>query len=308
MPLTTTKYYPLSLLVYPSTGEQHCNGSTSRLTTSTRVKGGFETSEAFRLVFWEANIMYWLRAARKALSETKAFWSLHRNWAFFSVPASSVLLRTLWKGWSTVTDAKEIAVFLFFGYLFSWIGSFLINLLRAPALLDADRQIELNRLREQHSTEITGLRNTSAKEKGELQRKLVEPKIVPEIMKYELEEVARPASIIENFSPPNKDTIAKLAIRLKNEQRQSATIQQCDLSVQARSPGITYFSRNELIHDVQNYVQLKLDSPIEYAIPHSGWLFFRFERRKKEDLIAGELELSVTDGTGKVSTASKHIA
>jgi hypothetical protein len=32
------------------------------------------------------------------------------------------------------------------------------------------------------------------------------------------------------------------------------------------------------------------------------------ERCKKEDLIAGDLELSVTDGTGKVSTAKKHIS
>src|SRR5260370_41151848 len=98
--------------------------------------------------------MYLNRAFRRALSETKAFWSVHRNWAYFSVPASGVLLRFLRKGLVTVTDAKEIVLFLLFGYVFSWIGSFLINLFRAPALLDADRRLEIADLKLQRSKEM----------------------------------------------------------------------------------------------------------------------------------------------------------
>jgi len=262
--------------------------------------------------------MYVGRALRKAFSETKAFWSIHRNWAFVSVPASGVLLHTLWKGWSTVTDAKEIVLFLLFGYVFSWIGSFLINLFRAPALLDRERQKEIEDLKRQHADEMKEVRVAFAGEKQlliaqgeELRQKLAEPKIVPEIVKYEFEEVAHPGpsleSVVESVLGGNVDTIVKLSIRLANEHRQPTAIQKCELSVRARPPGITYLSRDEPIRDVQNYVRLKLEPPIEYGFPRLGWLFFRFERRKQEDLIEGELQLSVIDGTGKISTATMHI-
>src|SRR5436190_3856461 len=81
-------------------------------------------------VCWVTDTMYVVRAFRRAFSETKKFWSVNRNWAFVAAPASGVVLLGRWKGWHTVTDIKQTALFAIFGYAFSWIGSFLINLFR----------------------------------------------------------------------------------------------------------------------------------------------------------------------------------
>jgi hypothetical protein len=243
--------------------------------------------------------------------------SVHRNWAFFAAPASGIALQTLWKGWHAVTDIKQTAFSVVFGYVFSWIVSFVVNSLRAPKLLDADRQAEIVNLRRHHVDEMRQASDAFAYREGELQRqieglrrKLVEPKIVPEILQYEIGEVVRyPASVFSQGVLRNDlDTIIKVAIRLRNDHKQPTTIQECALSVRTRPPGGVRGSVNEPNHNVQNYTHINLDVPIEYAWPCSGWLFFRMEHCKKEDLIAGDLELSVTDGTGKVSTATMHIA
>jgi hypothetical protein len=88
--------------------------------------------------------MYMARAFNRALSETINFWSLHRTWAFFGPPVSGILLRWLWK--SSRIDVRDGALFAFSGYAFVWIGSFVINLFNAPALLDADRKAEIEDL------------------------------------------------------------------------------------------------------------------------------------------------------------------
>jgi hypothetical protein len=259
--------------------------------------------------------MYLARAFRRAFAETKQFWSIHRNWTYIASAASGVVLQGLWKGWHTVADIKQLALFAVFGYVFSWTGNFLINLVLAPALLDADRQSEIRILEQKYTEKLKELANALEQEKqlrlvneAELRRQLLEPKIIPEILSYEIEEVERPRNVFLPDPFCDTDTIVKLSIRLMNEHRQPTTIQKCELSVRARPPGVLWGSVDEPIRDVQNYVRVNLDAPVEYGCPRSGWLFFRLQRRKKEDIIAGTLELSVTDGTGKTETARRYIS
>lgn len=93
--------------------------------------------------------MYVVRVLHRALDETIGFWSLHRTLAFFSGPIGGILLRGLVKGWRLMTDGMEILLLLLFGYAFAWLISFLVNLIRTPALLDADRQTQINDLQKQ---------------------------------------------------------------------------------------------------------------------------------------------------------------
>jgi hypothetical protein len=75
--------------------------------------------------------------ASRALTETKSFWSLHRTVAFFLVPLSAVLLRALLTG-IKVSGWHEIALFTVFGFVVAWIGTYLINFIRVPAILHGE--------------------------------------------------------------------------------------------------------------------------------------------------------------------------
>ena len=87
--------------------------------------------------------MYPFKLWSLAKSETTSVWTIHRHWFFISSPAWGILLQGIWKGWQTVTHRWETVVFFLSGYGIAWVGSLLINLLRAPALLDRQRLSEI---------------------------------------------------------------------------------------------------------------------------------------------------------------------
>jgi len=80
---------------------------------------------------------YLLLVLRKALSETTAFWSIHKNWTFVT-PLVTALAATRYQQLGrrmTWDDLRVLAVFTAISYAIAWTGTFLINLVRAPKLL-----------------------------------------------------------------------------------------------------------------------------------------------------------------------------
>jgi hypothetical protein len=97
----------------------------------------------FRLVF------------SRALAETKIFWNIHRIWVALSVPISGILLRFFVSGWNPVKGWLEVVEFAVFGFIFSWIGTLLINLVRAPALLHREQDLIIGGLRNSAQPEVS---------------------------------------------------------------------------------------------------------------------------------------------------------
>jgi hypothetical protein len=93
---------------------------------------------------------YYRLATSRAFAQTTAFWNVHQVWKYASVTISAVALRLLVKRWSPVMGwegfLEEAAVFLVFGFIVTWTGTFLINLIRVPAILHAEQEVEIARL------------------------------------------------------------------------------------------------------------------------------------------------------------------
>lgn len=85
----------------------------------------------------------------KAFAETKAYWNIHKIWAYASVPASAIVLRVLIRGRSQVSGWQEVLLFAVFGFAVAWVGSYCINLIRVPSILH-----------HQQRQTITGLEST----------------------------------------------------------------------------------------------------------------------------------------------------
>jgi hypothetical protein len=102
---------------------------------------------------WDNGGMYASRAFSRSFIETKTFWNLHRTWAAGSVPVSALLLRGLLQGWDQVTNVREVVIFTVAGFALSWVGSFVINLIRTAALLDQERREEIEKLQKLLSDE-----------------------------------------------------------------------------------------------------------------------------------------------------------
>jgi hypothetical protein len=104
--------------------------------------------------------MYPRRLFSKALSETRKFWTIHRNWTVASGPLAATAIRAYSVGWKTVkTDLSGTLVMAVAGYAASWLGTFLINLVRGIALLDKE-----------HTAEATALGDRIAELTSELER------------------------------------------------------------------------------------------------------------------------------------------
>ncbi len=202
-----------------------------------------------------------------------------------------------------------------FGLALSVAGTFVISLLRSPGMLDED-------LKGQHAVQVQELNKTLANERDlhralekDLRGQLEEPKICAEILEYQLEEVQGSApfgmeSLLGRENPLAGtplgvfvDTVVKLRVRVGNEHRAASVVQEQQLVIYERFTWNPLRANEEPITDVTNYPRIELNSPIAFACPRFGWLFYRVQRKRREDLISGRLQLSVTDGTGKVSHA-----
>jgi hypothetical protein len=96
---------------------------------------------------------YFRLVCSRALAETKIFWNIHKIWVSLSVPISGLLLRFLVNGRNPVNGWLEVVEFTIFGFIFSWIGTFLINLVRTPALLHREQDLIIGGFRNSAQTE-----------------------------------------------------------------------------------------------------------------------------------------------------------
>ena len=86
--------------------------------------------------------------AKRALLETRTFWSIHRKWTFAAGPISSVIWRGASQGWHVLSaDLPGTAGAAIVGFAIAWGGSYLINLIRVPALIVKEKQAEIDELR-----------------------------------------------------------------------------------------------------------------------------------------------------------------
>jgi hypothetical protein len=82
----------------------------------------------------------------KTLTETNAVWNVHRVWIYFASPLVGLLLRAILKGKREMGDWHQLLLFAVLGFIVTWAGTFLINLVRVPRILHAEREQALSRL------------------------------------------------------------------------------------------------------------------------------------------------------------------
>ncbi len=63
-----------------------------------------------------------------------------------SVPASAFVLRVILRGKSQFNGWQEIGEFAVFGFIVSWVGSYLINLVRVPKIFYQDQELAMDRI------------------------------------------------------------------------------------------------------------------------------------------------------------------
>jgi hypothetical protein len=89
-------------------------------------------------------MLYSRLVCSRAFNETKLFWNVHRVWAYLSVPASALILRVILRGVAQLSGGQEVAEFVVFGFIVSWVGTYLINIIRAPGLLHKECQTTID--------------------------------------------------------------------------------------------------------------------------------------------------------------------
>jgi hypothetical protein len=96
---------------------------------------------------------YYRLVISRAFAKTKEFWNLHQVWKWVSTPVSAVLLRLAIKRLSPVMGwegfLKEALLFSVCGFIVSWAGSYLMNLVQVPPLIHAEQQSEMVRLNDE---------------------------------------------------------------------------------------------------------------------------------------------------------------
>ncbi len=87
--------------------------------------------------------MYLRRVIKRSIRETVKFWTLHRNWTVIAAPVGAIIWQGLSQGWNSlpknIPDTVGKAAVAFGIGL---IGTFLINVVRTPKLLDVERESE----------------------------------------------------------------------------------------------------------------------------------------------------------------------
>jgi hypothetical protein len=95
--------------------------------------------------FLEGPMSYYSLVLARTFKETTKIWNVHRFWAALAVPLSGAILRVGTRGLVAI-GWREILVFAVFGFATCWVGSYLINLLRVPAILHDEQAAVIDAL------------------------------------------------------------------------------------------------------------------------------------------------------------------
>ena len=84
----------------------------------------------------------------RTLAETKAVWNIHRIWIYFASPLTGLLVRGFLRGIKQVGDWQQLLLYAFLGFVITWLGTLLVNLIRVPGILHAEQAAEIAKLKE----------------------------------------------------------------------------------------------------------------------------------------------------------------
>lgn len=93
----------------------------------------------------------------KTLSETNIVWNIHRVWIYFASPLVGLAFRFIFEGRKHVGNWHQLLLYAVLGFIVTWTGTFLINLVRVPSILHREQQAKLNDLNEGYYTSISEL-------------------------------------------------------------------------------------------------------------------------------------------------------
>jgi len=189
----------------------------------------------------------------------------HLGWRDYVIGLLLILFGTLWEGAYQITDVSTA------------------RLLKRHSDQLAEKDAEITRL----TSEI-----------GAMRGQLAGPSIVPEITKFSLNEIP-PVNPMVNFGPssllsidPNT-TEVRIELKLSNENRTKATIQECELVL---DPETSYLRR----YQPNSTNPLDTKTPIEYGCPRTCVLFFTLSNMSIRSLVRRRFEISVKDGAGNI--------
>jgi hypothetical protein len=78
---------------------------------------------------------YWATVARRSYRETWLFWTLHRNWTFLAPIATGALAMWIKSDPTLPSRVAQLAEYTAISYVVAWVGTFLLNVARAPRLI-----------------------------------------------------------------------------------------------------------------------------------------------------------------------------
>jgi len=270
----------------------------------------------------------------RAFADTKKFWGVLQTWKHFAAPLTGFVIGTAIKmryGDKAFFDAALTGLlWAICFYCVAWVGTFLFHFIwlspaalhkeereRADAAQTRERalQTELSQVRAELSTERqkAGKRANLEAENAGLRKQVELPRLVPEIRQVRFAE-AEPVSLKEMLNKASliaagqfKHDTALLAYVIINNEHRVPSTATCSLRIRDRFRAEPTAVEG-LVAQVTSYPLIDLTKPIEFAQPRSGWLHFRVRMKSGEDLIGARIILSVTDGTGAISTAETEVS
>jgi hypothetical protein len=93
---------------------------------------------------------YWKMVRSRAFKDTRAFWNMHQVWKYAGPLVSAIILRLLVRGWSPAMHwqgwVTEATIFIIFGFIVTWGGNYLLNLIHIPPIVHAQQVKEISGL------------------------------------------------------------------------------------------------------------------------------------------------------------------
>jgi hypothetical protein len=162
----------------------------------------------------------------RAFTQTRNFWNAHQVWRYLSPFLSGAILRLIVRGLSPVMGweglLKELALFVFGGFVITWAGTYLINLVKVPPEVYAEQQFTVGNLREEAR---------KARE-AETERNLVN-------FDFRLQQTEPPSSthVEVKITPVQRALVKTCRFYLKawNKGRSHIELSTCTLSIRASS-------------------------------------------------------------------------
>jgi hypothetical protein len=219
------------------------------------------------------------------------FWRLSPtcggSWSWDSLIAVIGLVLQYFLGVRTLNDTEKVVVSLVGATLIVILGSFLRHILAVPAAIQKEKQEQLQ------YPKIT-LKITECR--------FADP---PPRSAYSLASLADLKHAGFSSAQGSGETRIIFHAHVENEHRVATPVA---LGIRVTdTDGSQRVGLQEPLENSGDYPPLELTALIQFAQPRSGWMLCAV-RQRRACLLGGMVTVSVTDGTGAVTTASTEIA